>query len=308
MAGRLPLTQLRAFEAACRLGSFAAAAQELAVTPSAVSHAIRELERMLGTVLFQRSPRKVEPTPEGRTLYQHVTRGFDQLQRGLQEITTAGPARIRVHCAPSFAAQWLSPRLGRFLGLYPAVELKLSASPDYPLFPSEEYDLSIVYGEPRQTDVVAIPLGQETVCPLCTPGIASRVTAIDDLLSVPLVRSDHNRVTWPMWFDANSAIAATPAGPRFDRSFMAIAAAVNGVGVVLESTRLAERELQSGQLVAPLEGRSQSLRHVAHWMVWPKGAERKHAFRCFVTWLVGELGIPSVEFDTVTAGYRSPPG
>ena len=308
MAGRLPLTQLRAFEAACRLGSFAAAAQELAVTPSAVSHAIRDLERMLGTVLFQRSPRKIEPTPEGRTLYQHVTRGFDQLQRGLQEITTAGPARIRVHCAPSFAAQWLSPRLGRFLGLYPAVELKLSASPDYPLFPSEEYDLSIVYGEPRQTDMVAIPLGQETVCPLCTPGIASRVTVIDDLLSVPLVRSDHNRVTWPMWFDANSAISATPAGPRFDRSFMAIAAAVNGVGVVLESTRLAERELQSGQLVAPLEGRSQSLRHVAHWMVWPKGVERKQAFRSFVSWLVDELGIPSVDFDAVTAGYRPPPG
>lgn len=308
MAGRLPLTQLRAFEAACRLGSFAAAAQEMAVTPSAVSHAIRELERMLGAVLFQRSPRKIEPTPEGRTLYQHVTRGFEQLQRGLQEITTAGPARIRVHCAPSFAAQWLSPRLGRFLGLFPAVELKLSASPDYPLFPSEEYDLSIVYGEPRQSDVVAIPLGEETVCPLCAPHIASRVTAIDDLLSVPLVRSDHNRVTWPLWFDANSSIAATPAGPRFDRSFMAIAAAVNGVGVVLESTRLAERELQSGQLVAPLEGRSQSLRHVAHWMVWPKGAERKHAFRCFATWLVEELGAPKIDFGNSSAGYRRPPG
>lgn len=89
---------------------------------------------------------------------------------------------------------------------------------------------------------------------------------------------------------------------------MAIAAAVNGVGVVLESTRLAERELQSGQLIAPLEGRSQSLRHVAHWMVWPKGAERKHAFRCFVTWLVEELGVPGIDFDKAAPGQRTPTG
>ena len=304
MGRRLPLTQLRAFEAAVRLGSFATAAQELAVTPSAVSHAIRELERMLGTVLFQRSPRKVEPTPEGRALYQRVTRGFDELQRGLEEITTTGPARIRVHCAPSFAAQWLSPRLGRFLERHPTIELKLAANPEYPLFPSEEFDLSIIYGEPRQPDVMVIPLGNETICPLCAPHIALRVRSVDDLLAMPLVRSDHNRVGWPTWFEANESVIATPAGPRFDRSFLAIAAAVNGVGVVLESTRLAERELTSGQLVAPLEGKSRNVEHLSHRVVWSKGAERKFAFRSFVQWLLEELGLPEADFRERPAPAR----
>ena len=105
----------RIFEAAGRTGSFRAAAAALNLTPSAVSHAIRKLEQVLGLPLFERDSRHASLTYEGEVLMRHVSRAFDDLRRGMEVVSARGPKLLRLHCAPSFAAQWLTPRLARFL-------------------------------------------------------------------------------------------------------------------------------------------------------------------------------------------------
>jgi LysR family glycine cleavage system transcriptional activator len=111
LLSNVPISAIRAFEAAARTGSFRDAATELHLTPSAVSHAIRKLEGTMSTVLFERSARAVRLTPAGENLMRHAGAAFDNLRRGIEEVAGRGPQLLRVHCAPSFAAQWLAPRL-----------------------------------------------------------------------------------------------------------------------------------------------------------------------------------------------------
>lgn len=109
----LPISGLQAFEAAARSGSFRAASDELGISASAVSHAIRKLEDLLGANLFEREGRSVQLTPYGNILSAHVGRGFDELRQGLELVGTRSANLLRLHCAPSMAAQWLTPRLTR---------------------------------------------------------------------------------------------------------------------------------------------------------------------------------------------------
>ena len=289
MPRHLPLNQLRAFEAAARLVSFRAAATELALTPSAISHAVRELERVTGIPLFQRTSRRVELTPEGAALFHHVARGFDELRLGVDVVAAEGPGLLRLHCAPSFAAKWLAPRLGQLLEHHPTLEVKLAANQDYPLFPSTEFDADIVYGEPRQPGLVVEPLGVETIAPLCTPALAARIGSLGDLAAMTLIESEHNRVRWPSWFELNGRPCPTASGPRFDRSFLAILVATEGLGVALESTRLAQRELARGQLVQPLAGTTKDVHFIAHRLVYPRSGEREGSLRRFRRWLLTAL-------------------
>lgn len=291
MRQHLPLSALRVFEAAARGGSFRAAADELLLTPSAVSHAVRKLEADLAAVLFTRDGRSMALTPEGEVLLRYVDRGFAELRRGVVAVSVRDMHLLRVHCAPSFAAQWLTPRLGRFRRECPGVELRLAASTDYTRFVSDEFDADIVYGKPRLEGMVTMPLGEEVVAPLCAPQLARSVTSPRALLGQTLIESDNKKVRWDMWFAANGLAAPPPNGPRFDRSFLAIAAAADGLGVALESLRLAERELASGRLVQPLAGRADNVRYVGHWLVFPPAKEQFQALRHFVEWLVAELGL-----------------
>ena len=289
MARRLPLSSLRIFEAAARLASFRAASAELNLTPSAVSHAVKGLEQELGVVLFTRQGRQVALTPAGETLLHHAARGFSDLQRGLEAVCVAGPQSLRLHCAPSFAGQWLMPRLARFLAANPGLDLRLSADPHYPAFPSDAFDADILYGEPRQPGLTVIPLGAERIVPLCAPSLQQQISTPASLRSLVLIESEHCRLRWPHWFEANGVAAPAPRGPRFDRSSMSLAAATDGVGVALDSTRLAERELLDGRLVMPLAGRSLDLSLVGHRLVFPAAAGRKPSLARFTAWLLGEL-------------------
>lgn len=291
MVGQVPLSLLRAFESAARTGSFRSAADELHLTPSAVSHAIRKLERTLGASLFERQGRAVGLSPEGEALMRHVGHAFEELRRGLEMVSTRTSHLLRLHSAPSFAAQWLTPRLARFLRDHPGIEVRLAAGTDYTRFLNEEFDADIVYGLPRQEGLVVMPLGEETVTPLCAPGMASGIDAPADLLGHVLIESDNKQVRWPAWFARNGLPAPRPQGTRFDRSFLAIAAAGDGLGIALESTRLAERELASGRLVQPLAGRAEDVRYVGHHLVFPRNVRQRHGLRLFTKWLSAELGL-----------------
>ncbi|MDQ0469581.1 LysR substrate-binding domain-containing protein [Labrys wisconsinensis] len=285
------LSSVRAFEAAARNGSFRAAASELNLSPSAISHAIVKLEQALGTNLFEREGRLVRLTSDGEMLMRHVGTAFDELRRGMEAVSTRGPQLLRLHSAPSFAAQWLSPRLARFFALHPDIEVRLAASTDYARFTTDEFDADIVYGPPRSDGVLVVPLGEEVVTPLCAPALAASIRTAADLAGKVLIQSDSKLVRWPAWFEANGMTAPAPHGTRFDRSFLAIAAAVDGLGVALESTRLAEREIAAGRLVAPLAGKAEDVRYVGHRLVYPRAGRQRRAVRLFAAWLLGELGL-----------------
>jgi LysR family transcriptional regulator, glycine cleavage system transcriptional activator len=289
------LTLLRAFEAAGRTGSFRDAARELNLTPSAVSHAIRSLEQGVGVVLFERAGRSMRLTAEGEALMRHAGRAFEDLRRGLATVTARGPKLLRVHSAPSFAAQWLAPRLSGFLATHPGIEVRLAASTDYARFTTDDFDLDIVYGAPRD-GLLGVALGNETVTPLCSPALARSVRRPEDLLGLTRIESDNKRVRWPAWFAANGLPPPPPGGLRFDRSFLAVSVAASGLGVALESTRLAEREIADGRLVAPLAGQARDVGYPAHVLVLPPGSQQREPVRAFVGWMLAELGI--------AAGFR----
>ena len=291
MLQQVPLSFLRIFEAAGRTGSFRAAAAELNLTPSAVSHAIRKLEQVLGIALFDRDTRNVRLSYEGEALMRHVSRAFDELRRGMEVVSTRGPRLLRLHCAPSFAAQWLTPRLAGFMKHHPGVELRLAAGTDYTRFTSDEFDADIVYGPPRVEGLVVVPLGEETITPMCAPELAETITTPADLFNHVLIQTDSKQIQWSDWFTANGLIAPPPNGSRFDRSFLAIAVATQGLGVALESTRLAERELASGRLVMPLERTSIPVRYVGHNLVFPRHVRQRQPLRTFAEWLLAELGV-----------------
>jgi LysR family glycine cleavage system transcriptional activator len=227
----------------------------------------------------------------------YTERAFAELQRGLEAVSARAPRLLRLHSAPSFAAQWLLPRLGRFFAQCPDVEVRLSAGVDYARFDTGEFDADIMYGLPLQEGLAVLPLKEETVTPLCAPHVAETIESASDLLRHPLIQSDYKQVRWPAWFALNGIAApSTPRGSRFDRSFLAIAAAVDGLGVALESTFLAENEISRGRLVAPLSGRSEDVRYVGHHFVYPPPFERRIQLQLFARWLAKELNIELTPF------------
>lgn len=294
----LPLSGLRAFEAAARTGSFRAAAELIGLTPSAVSHAIRSLEYSLQATLFFREGRKVGLTGQGELLLRHVRQGFEELNRGIAAVSGKNRMLLRLHSAPSFAAQWLVPRLPRLLADTKGLEIRVAASVNYSRFLTDEYDVDIVYGAPwaeryarsRHPKLVVLPLGEETVTPLCSPTMAATIRTPADLLHQTLIESDNKQLRWPDWFAANGMDAPQPHGPRFDRSFLSLSAAIDGLGVALESTRLAERELASGRLVRPLPA-ARDVAYVGHYLTFPKAERYRMELSVFAGWLAAELGI-----------------
>lgn len=287
---RIPLTALRIFEAAGRTGSFAAAADEVGLSPSAVSHAIRKLEESAGVKLFARTTRSLSLTREGLLLLEHVQRGFAEMQRGFQRaLPDDRVVPLRLHTAPTFATHWLMPRLAGFVAAHPGISLRFSADTRYATFDDDDYDIDIVYGEPAPSPHEKIPLVIEELTPMCCPALAAGLRNAHDLYALPLIQSAGQSVRWEGWFGANDLAVPGEFALAFDRSGMAIAAAVDGLGVILESTLLAERELAAGKLVAPLRAQTASVRYVGHYLVHPRRHRQHTAFTQFKTWLLAEL-------------------
>ncbi len=286
---RPPLQALQIFEAAGRTGSFARAASELSLSPSAVSHAIKKLEAQLQAPLFARRTREVVLSAQGERLLVHVQRGLVELRQGIALVSDSPPAPLRLHTAPSFATQWLIPRLAGFVSTHPGIDLRFSASTDYAQFDNDDYDLDIVYGDDSLHIEHRLPLLIEEVTPLCSPEVAKEISSMADLYRLPLIQSTGKSVRWPHWFELNGARTPILSGLGFDRSSMAIAAAADGLGVVLESDLLTGRERTGGRLVAPLAGQTVSIRYVGHHLVQSRKAVQSTAAAAFVRWLQREL-------------------
>ncbi len=230
----------------------------------------------------------------------HAVAAFDELRRGFEMVSARRGKRVlRLHAAPSIAYAWLTPRLSDFLSGNPGVEVRLSAGTDYARFTGGDFDADIVYGPIHASGVVAVPLARETVTPLCSPALAERIRSPRDLLEQNLILSDNKQVRWRHWFDANGMNPALSHNLRFDRSFLALAVAADGLGVALESTLLAERDIARGRLVAPLAGKAADIAYVGHHLVYPRETRHGGVLRTFTDWLVREMEPKSEQMPIV---------
>lgn len=253
---QLPLSALRAFEAAARLGSFKQAADELSVTPTAISHQIRALEEQLGLALFERQVRKVLLTEAGAQLHPVLSDGFDAFGAALQRLVRQRRhARVSISATNAFTVKWLVPRLASFRALHPDVDLQLHASDDVVDLRSQAIDIAVRYGRGPYRDLLAEPLFSDHFAPVANPRLG-RLSATD-LGRVPLIRFDWKTVdashpTWERWFAEAGQAWTAPAGQlRFSDEGHAIQAAVAGHGIALVSLALVAEELAAGHLVQP---------------------------------------------------------
>jgi LysR family glycine cleavage system transcriptional activator len=287
------LAQLRTFEAAARLESFALAAHELSVTPSAVSHQIKELEQHFGRTLFLRENRQVKVSREGRRLQETLSRVFDALAAACAEVALPADEQVlAVHCAPSFAVKWLGPRLQRFLLHAPDITLRLTTGAEpLDLRTAREVDLDIAYGHaPSSPGVRVSALGEEHLAPLVSPELLTGLLSPTDALKqLTLIDSSLSRFTWQDWFGLNGLPLPSGSRPSFDRAALAIAAAADGMGVALESTRLAEKELARGDLVVLGDTVFKSVHQPTHFLCQRDSTQQRPAVEAFVQWLQNEL-------------------
>ncbi|MBB4380392.1 MULTISPECIES: transcriptional regulator GcvA [Bradyrhizobium] len=288
MTHLLHLRAIQIFEAAARLGSFLRAADELRVTPSAVSHQIRSLETTLGVQLFHRINRAVMLTDVGRKYADEVSEALGRIEAASQTVARKGKSDIlTIHSVPSFASQWLMPRLSRFGALNPEIDLRLNASGDAADLGGDAVDIDIRYG----TFVPAAYLGVdsfplETIVVLCSPKLmkgASRIRTPADIKKHVLIHSEVNLYRWKHWADDAKLELDLERGPRFDRSFMAISTAVDGLGVCLESRLLVQRELESGRLVMPFG--PNGARMLCHSLVYRRSRTNVPKIATFRKWM-----------------------
>ena len=254
MRSRPPIKAVQAFEAAARLSSFALAAEELFVTPSAISHQIKFLEEQFGVKLFHRIHRAVQLTDAGRRYAEEITAAFNRIDMATMELgRTAHSDILTVHSSPSFATQWLMPRLARFSSTQPDIDVRLNSTypvPDNLLL--QGVDIDIRYGMRRlqPAGTMVLPFPPETI--VLANG-EHPIRTVEDLQHHTLIHSEVCLVSWRDWLRQYRKVPLDISrGPRFDRSFMAITAAVDGMGVLLDSLLLVQRELAAGTLVAPL--------------------------------------------------------
>lgn len=291
-----PLNALRAFETAARHMSISLAANELRVTPAAISHQIRILEDHVGLPLFTRNGRGLALTDAGSAGLRDLREGFVKLCAAMDAIDSLGEAgTLSVSVAPSFAAKWLLPRLGSFQVAHPEIDVHVAASMQLADFVKDGVDVAIRYGAGRYSDLAVTQLLTESVVPVCSPDflrLHGPFHAPGDLVEATLLHDDSpdndpSCPNWEMWLSAAGARHIDAGrGPRFNQSSLVIEAAVLGRGVGLAKTALAARDLRHGRLVQPFKSRVKV--DFAYYIVAPRAKLNLPKVSHFIDWLRGE--------------------
>ncbi|WHZ11708.1 MAG: Transcriptional regulator, LysR family [Burkholderiaceae bacterium] len=298
-----PLRSLQAFEAVARLGSFKAAAAELHVTPTAVSHQIRLLEQTCGHCLFQRHPRPLMLSGAGVRLYPALRDGFDALVGAVAAIADAGaPTPLRVTSPNAFASRWLVPRLPNWRERYPDIPLEIIGTDAVLDLRSGDADVAIRYARTMPAGFVVRELSRDTFFPVCSPALlASDGHAIErasDLLRFPLIHfdwmtRDPQAPTWRHWLATASLV--DPGLKAIDKTWAlsfreelhAIDAVVAGQGIAICSDVVVGHELRSGALV---KAHALSLPGYGFYLVAMVQNVRQAEIDAFAAW-IGDGGL-----------------
>lgn len=295
-----PLNALRAFEAAGRHLSFSRAADELAVTPGAISQQMRILESWLGEPLFKRDPKGLQLTEAGIAALPHMREGFDRLAAATRLMQSgSGPSKVTVSVAPSFASKWLVPRLDAFQEKHPHLDVYVHADMEVVDFATADVDVAVRFGQGGYDNLVSERLMTESIVPVCAPSLAAEhaLDQPEDLAKHTLIHDDSDRdgvPTWGMWLRAAGLDELEGSrGPRFNQSSLVIEAAVAGKGVALARYALALADLEAARLVIPFGHETPT--DFAYWLVYPEAKAALPDVKAFIDWMTSEARQPQLK-------------
>lgn len=285
---RLSLNGLRAVEAAGRLGSLTAAAQELGVSLGAVSQQVLKAEAQLGQDVFIRSSKGLQPTAFGNQVLAHLSEGFRHLTAAAALGRNTLQNSLTVSVAPVLAAKWLVPRLSRFTARAPELKLRIEATVELADPDHSDIDLAIRIGKGGWPGLRAERLTDHWVFPVCSPVLAERLREPAGLARVPVIIDRYAPFGWEAWLRPEGLTdLALGEGPVYSDASLCLDAAIAGQGVFLAWPALAEDAIARGQLVAPFAGRHKT--GYAYWLVTSAQRPKSAKIKAFEGWLRAEF-------------------
>ena len=285
------LNSLAYFEAVARTGRVSLAAEELGVSPAAVSQQLKQLEEQWGVRLFRRQSRRLTLTLDGEMLFQATSGAFRMIRAARATVLRQRSSwHLTIRSSPSFAVRWLTPRLKHFLDENPDWGVRIDATPDFSNFETEAIDLDIRYGPGSWENLHTECIINDLFLPMCSPAYRDHLAAHGRLPSemiahARLIHSVKTLYSWQAWLLVHGIDPPMEQAPlRFDRSSMAIQLARDGAGVVLDSVTLAQDDLERGTLV-PLSTAFEAVEFPAYWIVCPPRHVSRRTVRLFSDWI-----------------------
>jgi DNA-binding transcriptional LysR family regulator len=300
-----PLNALRAFEAAARHGSFVAAADELSVTPAAISHQVKALEERLGVALFRRLARGLALTGEAEALLPDLRDAFDRMALALDRVgRQSGGKVLTISLITTFLLAWLVPRLHRFQAKHPDIEVRMTTARHVVDFGREDVDAAVRFTDRPDEGLFAMKLFNDVLTPLCGRRYRDRVRTFDDLRKVPLIDTAFHP-EWPIWLEAMGLQALKPRRSlAFDSTKIAVEAAIEGAGVAIGPPNLFREEIEDGRLFQPFPQVVESGK--AWWFVCPVATADRPKIKAFRAWIDEELERDARDVPrTASAGVQS---
>ncbi|HYE52025.1 MAG TPA: LysR substrate-binding domain-containing protein [Azospirillaceae bacterium] len=287
-----PFPSLRLFEAAGRHQSFRRAAEELNVTPSAVSHGVQSLEAWLGTPLFERTGRRIALTQAGRSYLGFVREAMLLLEHGTATVADRGArGHVVVSAAPTFGRVWLLPRLPAFLAAHPGLQVTVDGSRANREIPFEDVDFGIRLGKGPWPGLHHDLLARERLFPAVAPALAGRVrweAGTLDLGGLRPILLNNPAEDWAAWQGATGTALAGAGTPfRVDTMDWAMEAAAAGIGTAIARLPLAAPALEAGRLV-PVPGAPETTAAAGYWLVGARSQLRRPEIQAFRSWIVAE--------------------
>jgi len=285
---RYHLNGLRALEAAGRLGSLRAAADELGVTVGAVSQQILKAEEQFGRPVFERHPRGLRPTSFGHDILTYLSAGFAEISAGIASAERRRDGVLTVSVAPVFASKWLVWRLQRFHDRFPEMRVRIDANVALVDPNTSDVDVCIRVGRGTWPNVRLEKLIDQHVFPVCSPLLAERLRKPGDLAAIPIIREPTPMFGWDVWLGPNGLDETILGdGPVFSDASLCLDAAVAGQGAFLAWETLACDAIAFGRLKAPFPDRYAT--GISYWFVTPRGIPPTRAVSAFRDWLKVEL-------------------
>lgn len=283
----IPLNAIRAIEIVARRGALAPAAEELGVTPGAVSQHLRRAEERLGLELFERTPQGLRPTDALRAALPQLTSGFNALAEGLASLRGADEHVLTLTVGSVFASRWLIWRIGKFNRLHPELETRLVVTGAMIDLAHSDIDCGIRFGRGAWPGVAAELIGGDRYSPVAAPPLAARLQRPDDLRQLPLIRDTASMLPWEPWFAAAGVGPFELTGPRYDDPALAFDAAISGQGVLMTVDLMSADAVSDGRLLRPFEVAVTG--EVGYWFIFPEGRRLPKKVRLFRDWLRTEV-------------------